>query len=77
MSLGIDDRICMFYIAERIKDVVTSDNPREEAVELLTEMHHNIGVNTRMRIEYEQANNKENTDGSTNDDGCMECACAI
>jgi len=57
--MGIDDRICMFYITERIKNVVLSDNPKEEAVDLLTEMHHNIGVNTRIRIEYEKENNNE------------------
>lgn len=58
-SLGIDDRVCMFYITERIKNIALSDNPKEEAIDLLTEMHHNIGVNTRIRIEYEKENNNE------------------
>ena len=58
-SLGIDDRVCMFYITERIKNIALSDNAKEEAIDLLTEMHHNIGVNTRIRIEYEKENNNE------------------
>ena len=42
----IDDRICIFYVADRIQDIV---NKKSTAEEVLAEMNHNIGVNTRIK----------------------------
>ncbi len=42
----IDDRICIFYVADRIQDIV---NKKSTAEEVLAEMIHNIGVNTRIK----------------------------
>ncbi len=42
----IDDRICIFYVADRIQDIVNKESTAEE---VLAEMIHNIGVNTRIK----------------------------
>ena len=42
----IDDRICIFYVADRIQDIV---NKKSTAEEVLAEMVHNIGVNPRIK----------------------------
>ena len=42
----IDDRICLFYIADRVQDVVDGDSTAEE---LLAELNHNIGINARIK----------------------------
>jgi|TARA_R100000234_G_scaffold95082_1_gene63355 hypothetical protein len=42
----IDDRICIFYIADRVQDVVDGDSTAEE---LLAELNHNIGINARIK----------------------------
>lgn len=45
----IDDRVCMFYVTDRVESIWKSDNPKKEALEFLSEMNHNIGVNTRIK----------------------------
>ena len=42
----IDDRICLFYIADRIQDIVDKKSTAEE---VLAEMNYNIGVNARIK----------------------------
>ena len=47
----IDDRICIFYVAERVQDILGGDPKcqRAFAEEFLRELNHNIGVNTRWK----------------------------
>tara|TARA_R110001632_G_scaffold195960_1_gene317657 strand:+ start:1288 stop:1530 length:243 start_codon:yes stop_codon:yes gene_type:complete len=50
----IDDRICIFYVAERVQDILAGDRVKgksslESAEEFLRELNHNIGVNTRWK----------------------------
>ena len=45
----IDDRICIFYVADRVEDIAKSQNPAKKAEDFLKEMNHNIGVNTRTK----------------------------
>ena len=45
----IDDRICIFYVADRVEDITKSQNPVKKAEDFLKEMNHNIGVNARRK----------------------------
>jgi hypothetical protein len=45
----IDDRICIFYVADRVEDIAKAANPTKKAEDFLKEMNHNIGVNTRIK----------------------------
>ncbi len=40
-----DNRICMFYVTERLKIIAKSNNPEGLAEDFLSEMYHNLGVN--------------------------------
>lgn len=40
----IDDRICIFYIADRVESIVEG---KSSAKHLLSELHHAIGINAR------------------------------
>jgi len=40
-----DNRICMFYVTERLKLIAKSNNPEGLAEDFLSEMYHNLGVN--------------------------------
>ena len=42
----IDDRVCLFYIADRVQDIVNGETTAEE---FLRELNHNIGVNARWK----------------------------
>ena len=42
----IDDRVCIFYIADRVQDIVNGETTAEE---FLKELNHNIGVNARWK----------------------------
>ena len=42
----IDDRVCLFYVADRIQSIVDGETTAEE---VLAEMNHNIGVNARIK----------------------------
>tara|TARA_R100000908_G_C3676345_1_gene97013 strand:+ start:410 stop:625 length:216 start_codon:yes stop_codon:yes gene_type:complete len=42
----IDDRICLFYVADRVQEIVNGEGAAEE---FLRELNHNIGVNTRWK----------------------------
>ena len=42
----IDDRVCLFYVAERIQSIVDGESTAQE---VLYEMNHNIGVNARIK----------------------------
>ena len=42
----IDDRVCIFYIADRVHDIVNGETTAEE---FLKELNHNIGVNARIK----------------------------
>ena len=42
----IDDRVCIFYVADRVQDIVDGETTAEE---FLTELNHNIGVNARWK----------------------------
>ena len=42
----IDDRVCLFYVADRIQSIVDGETTAEE---VLAEMNHNIGVNARWK----------------------------
>ena len=42
----IDDRVCIFYIADRVQDIVNGETTAEE---FLRELNHNIGVNARWK----------------------------
>jgi len=45
----IDDRICIFYVADRVEDITKSQNPAKKAEDFLKEMNHNIGINARRK----------------------------
>jgi hypothetical protein len=45
----IDDRICMFYVADRLDEIWKSKDLRGGVLDFLSEMNHNIGVNTRIK----------------------------
>lgn len=45
----IDDRVCMFYVADRVEDIVKAANPAKKAEDFLKEMNHNIGINARVK----------------------------
>jgi len=42
----IDDRVCLFYVADRLQDIVDKESTAEE---FLRELNHNIGVNARWK----------------------------
>ena len=42
----IDDRICIFYVADRVQEIVDGDTKPDE---FLRELNHNIGVNARWK----------------------------
>lgn len=42
----IDDRICLFYVADRVQDIVDGETTAEE---FLRELNQNIGINTRWK----------------------------
>jgi len=42
----MDDRVCIFYIADRVQDIVNGETTAEE---FLKELNHNIGVNARWK----------------------------
>ena len=42
----IDDRICIFYVADRVQEIVDGDTKPED---FLSELNHNIGVNARWK----------------------------
>ena len=42
----IDDRICIFYVADRAQEIVDGDTKPDE---FLRELNHNIGVNARWK----------------------------
>ena len=41
----MDDRVCLFYVADRVQDIVDGETTAEE---FLRELNHNIGVNARL-----------------------------
>ena len=51
----IDDRICIFYVADRLDEIVKTYQTKDvtDAVKLanefLSELNHNIGVNARWK----------------------------
>ena len=51
----IDDRICIFYVADRLDEIVKTYQTKDvtDAVKLadefLRELNHNIGVNARLK----------------------------
>lgn len=45
----IDDRICVFYVADRVEDIAKAANPTKKAQDFLQEMNHNIGINARIK----------------------------
>jgi hypothetical protein len=42
----IDDRICIFYVADRVQGIVDGECTADE---VLAELNHNIGVNARWK----------------------------
>ena len=42
----IDDRVCIFYITDRVQDIVNGETTAEE---FLKELNHNIGVTARWK----------------------------
>ena len=42
----IDDRICIFYVADRVQDIIKGDTTADD---FLTELTYNIGVNARLK----------------------------
>jgi len=42
----IDDRVCLFYVADRVQGIVDGECTAED---LLAELNHNIGVNARIK----------------------------
>tara|TARA_Y100001973_G_C4997378_1_gene231962 strand:- start:20 stop:232 length:213 start_codon:yes stop_codon:yes gene_type:complete len=42
----MDDRVCLFYVADRLQDIVDKESTAEE---FLREINHNIGVNARWK----------------------------
>ena len=44
----IDDRVCIFYIADRVQDIVNGETTAEE---FLKELNHNIGVERSMETQ--------------------------
>lgn len=42
----IDDRICIFYMADRVQGIVDGEFT---AADVLAELNHNIGVNARWK----------------------------
>ena len=42
----MDDRVCLFYVADRLQDIVNGETTAEE---FLRELNHNIGVNARWK----------------------------
>ena len=44
----IDDRICIFYVADRLDEIVKTKDVKL-ANEFLSELNHNIGVNARWK----------------------------
>jgi hypothetical protein len=45
----IDDRVCMFYVADRVEDIAKAANPTKKAQDFLKELNHNIGVDARRK----------------------------
>jgi predicted RNA-binding protein Jag len=45
----IDDRTCIFYVADRVEEIAKSANPTKKAQDFLKELNHNIGVNARVK----------------------------
>jgi len=45
----IDDRVCMFYVADRVEDIAKAANPTKKAQDFLQELNHNIGVDARRK----------------------------
>ena len=48
----IDDRICLFYVADRVQDIVDGETTAEE---FLRELNQNIGIYTRWKRNYPDA----------------------
>lgn len=42
----MDDRVCLFYVADRVQDIVDGESTAED---FLRELNHNIGVNARWK----------------------------
>jgi hypothetical protein len=42
----IDDRICIYYVADRVQEI---RDGKAKADEFLRELNHNIGVNARIK----------------------------
>ncbi len=42
----IDDRICIYYVADRVQEIRDGEAKAEE---FLSELNHNIGVNARIK----------------------------
>ena len=42
----MDDRVCLFYVADRLQEIVDGEITAEE---FLRELNHNIGVNARWK----------------------------
>jgi hypothetical protein len=42
----MDDRVCLFYVADRVQDIVDGESKAED---FLRELNHNIGVNARWK----------------------------
>jgi hypothetical protein len=42
----IDDRICIFYVADRVQEIVNGETKPED---FLHELNHNIGVTARWK----------------------------
>ena len=45
----IDDRICVFYVADRVEEIAKAANPTKKAQDFLKELNHNIGVDARRK----------------------------
>ena len=42
----MDDRVCLFYVADRVQDIIDGETTAED---FLRELNHNIGVNARWK----------------------------
>lgn len=46
------NRVCMFYVADRLKDILkakTEEQLRKEVKEMTDEMIHNLGINSLIK----------------------------
>tara|TARA_R110000796_G_scaffold198612_1_gene314962 strand:+ start:4130 stop:4321 length:192 start_codon:yes stop_codon:yes gene_type:complete len=47
-KIELDNRVCMFYVADRLKDILEAKTEKElraEVREMTDEMIHNLGIN--------------------------------